>query len=181
MMFKSANEEGQSTVEFIMTFALGVSVVLFIFKSALNYSTGYLIHYATFMASRTFLTSELYLGNYSNQEAAISRGEEDAKLVFAAYDLGIFDIENLQFKINRPHLGQNSGEYIAVGGYTIFDAKMDMVGQVAGQKKLEMVSESFLGKEPVRTECASRTCFAITGNMECDNATLDITLFDDGC
>lgn len=180
-MNKKNNQNGQSTIEFIFAFAFCVSIVLVIFNSAMNYTTGYLIHYGTFMASRTFLTSELYAGVEGSQLTAIEKGVEEATAVFNTYRLDIFDVKNLVFKINKPTANTSSADYLTVGALTLFEANIDAVGQVAGQKKLELVSESFLGKEPVRTECAARTCFAITSSSDCGAGNLDITLFDDGC
>jgi hypothetical protein len=185
-MKKNNNQNGQSTVEFIFTFAFAVTIVFLIFNSALNYSTGYLIHYATFMGSRAFVSSESFTGNYGSSDQAVQAGKATAFEVFDTYELGVFNVQNLQFKVNAPNSGLTPREYLTVGAYTIFDAKIDAIGRITGQKTLEMVSESFLGKEPVRAECASRVCHAITNGQVDDcsferNPRLDITLFDDGC
>lgn len=176
---KKNNERGQSTIEFIFTFVFGVSLVLMIFNSAMNYTTGYLVHYATFMASRVYLTHDSNIGTIGNSSASLSRGEELARKTFQNYSLGIFKVPDSAFKINQAGDIQPE-EYLTVGGYTSFDVTIDALGKIAGQSKLELVSESFLGKEPTRAECATRVCYAITGGVSCDD-NLDITLFDDGC
>jgi hypothetical protein len=173
-------QAGQSTIEFIFTFAFGVSVILLIFNQAMNYATGYLVHYATFMASRTYLTADRHIGTFADTGASLNGAEERARAVFNQYNLSIFDIPATGFAINAPNAG-NTAEYITVGARTIFDQRMDMIGRVAGQKKLELVSESFLGKEPTRATCASRVCKAITNQETCNSSQMDITLFDDGC
>jgi hypothetical protein len=176
---KTNNQDGQSTVEFILAFAFGVSLILVIFNSAMNHATGYLVHYATFMASRVYLVSDTHTGNIGNSSPSLSGAIEKATEVFDGYNLGIFNIPTSNFKIN-PAGGTGAAEYLTVGGYTTFELSIDALGQVAGQKKLEMVSEAFLGKEVTRAECATRTCYGMTGSEACD-ATMDITLFDDGC
>ena len=178
---KSMNNAGQATIEFILTFAFGLSLMLMIFNSAMNYATGYLVHYATFMASRVYLTSELHSGNFqSGYEFSLSRSEESARQAFRQYNLGIFGIEESEFFVNRSSSSQSSSEYLTVGTYSRFTQKVDTLGKIAGNSELDLVSESFLGKEPTRVGCAIRVCEAMTGNQTCDD-NMDVTLFDDGC
>lgn len=170
------NEKGQSTVEFILTFAFGVSLILVIFTTSMNYATGYLVQYATFMASRVYLTAD---NSLASPMATISQAGQKAEETFAIYNLSIFDVPNSNFKINPVEEGMTPSQYLTVGGRTTFELTIDVMGKIAGEKKLEMVSESFLGKEPSRAECARRLCFAISSNENC--STFDITLFDNGC
>jgi hypothetical protein len=176
---KKNNEKGQSTVEFILTFAFGVSLILVIVNTSMNFATGYLVHYATFMASRVYLTQDNMTGTIGNSTPALTDSVQTAKNAFNVYNLSVFNVANSSFEIN-PAGNTDAATYMTVGGFTRFELKMDIMGQVAGTKKLEMTSESFLGKEITRAECASRTCFGITGSESCDD-TYDITLFDDGC
>jgi hypothetical protein len=176
---KKNNQSGQSTVEFILVFAFGVSLILVVFSTAINHATGYLVQYATFMASRAYLTQDNFTGNIDNTSPALNESVENAKAVFKSYNLSAFKIPDSSFEIN-PAGDTSSSTYLTVGGYTTFDLSIDPIGKVAGQKKLEMVSEAFLGKEPTRAECASRVCFAITGTITCGRE-MDVTLFDDGC
>lgn len=172
-------EKGQSTVEFILTFAFGVSLVLLIFNSALNYATGYLVQYATFMGSRVYLTADSHTGTIGNSGFSLEGSIEKAQEAFNTYNLSVFNVPHENFKIN-PAGETDEASYLTVGAYTTFELSIDVMGKLTGQKKLEMVSESFLGKEPTRAECATRVCRAITGQTNCDS-TMDITLYDDGC
>jgi hypothetical protein len=167
------NQNGQSTIEFILTFALGLSLIFFVISSSINYATGYLVHYATFMASRVYLTDDNHLNN--------SQGTDElAKEAFKKYNLGIFKIDPDKFKVNLVQdVNQDRNKNLTVGAYTTFELNMDLIGQIAGKKKMELVSESFLGKEPTRAECAKRVCYAISRKEDCDG--MDITLYDDGC
>ena len=176
---KKLDQKGQSTIEFIFTFAFGVSIILLIFNSAINQTTGYLVHYATFMASRTYLTADKHIGSFGGSAASLNGAEAKAKAVFDKYNLTFLGVKNLEFKINAPN-PNNPNNYLTVGALASFEQSIDIIGKIAGQEKLELVSESFLGKEPTRIECATRVCRAITGRDSCQN-TLDITLFDDGC
>jgi hypothetical protein len=174
------NQNGQSTIEFIFTFAFGLSVILLIFNAAMNYTTGYIVHYATFMASRVYLTSENFTGSIPDGGlSSVMQAEARAVQAFNRYNLQIFNIKPENFAINRV-TGGSGAEFLTTGARTLFEQRIDVLGRVAGQKKLELVSESFLGKEPSRAACAARVCFAITNQQQCGNE-LDITLYDDGC
>ncbi len=180
------NELGQSTIEFIFTFAFGLSIILMIFNAAMNYTTGYIVHYATFMASRTYLVADTFQGSNTSGDPLGSLGGtsgegaiEKAKGVFSAYNLGIFKINASNFTVNSVTMN-GASDAMTVGTRTIFEQPIDIVGKVAGQSKLQLVSESFLGKEPTRLACAIRVCYGITGTENC-SASMDITLYDDGC
>jgi hypothetical protein len=175
------NQQGQSTVEFIVTFAFGVSLVLVIFNTSINYATGYLVQYATFMASRVYLTSDSHVGGVGEVEPSLSSAAPRAEEAFTNYNLSMIKIPNENFRINKVEdVNEDNEKNLTVGAYTTFDVPMDVLGRIAGQKKLELVSESFLGKEPTRAECATRVCMAITGRDDC-SLLMDITLYDDGC
>lgn len=172
------SESGQSTIEFIFTFAFGVSIIFLVFNSALNHATGYLVHYATFMASRTYLPADSYLGTVNQTEPSLNGSEQRARETYNKYMLQIFDVPASSFKIN-PSLNDPSS-YLTTGATTIYDLKVDVIGKVTGQTKLELASESFLGKEPTRAQCANRVCFGITNSINCTKS-MDITLYDNGC
>jgi hypothetical protein len=175
------NESGQSTIEFIFTFAFGLSIILMIFNAAMNYTTGYIVHYATFMASRAYLVADTFQGSNTSGDprGSITGLEQKAMSVFSAYNLGIFKINASNFSVNAVTMN-GASEAMTVGTRTIFEQPIDIVGKVAGQNKLQLVSESFLGKEPTRLACALRVCYGITGTENCTPA-MDITLYDDGC
>lgn len=176
---RNRNERGQSTIEFIFTFVFGVSIIFLIFNSAMNHATGYLVHYGTFMASRTYLTADSYRGNFgSSPNQFDSLFEQKAKDVFEQYNLSIFGINSSFFRVNHPDgIPQ---DYLTVGTYVLFDQRIDVIGRIAGQNRLELTSESYLGKEPTRFTCALQTCRGLTAGDTCD-PTLDVTLFDNGC
>jgi hypothetical protein len=174
-------QSGQSTVEFIVTFACGVSLIFVVFNSALNFATGYLVHYATFVASRSYLTYDTHIGTIGSENPALSGAEDYVRSIYDSYRLNLFGVDNSGFKLNQVLGPVAMSEFLTVGASTSFDQPIDVVGKVAGQKKLELVSESFLGKEPTRATCATRICKAITGSISECSSTSDITLFDDGC
>ena len=128
------------------------------------------------MASRTYLTADFHTGTVANPGPSMNRTEELAQETFRRYMLQIFN-PNIRVQINPPQ--GTPSDYLTTGAVSTFDLPMDIVGQITGQTILELTSESFLGKEPTRAQCAARTCFAMTGTNNCDN--MDVTLYDDGC
>lgn len=171
------NQTGQSTIEFIFSFIFAVSLILMVFNTSLNYASGYVAHYATFMASRVFLTQDSAdksnLGGNSKVRAV-----QMAQQIFKdKYKLSVFGI-NSDLVINNDE-NPDAGRYLMIGAYVQYSRRIDFIGQITGQNRIELISESFLGREPVRGVCASRTCMAITGRESCEG--LDVTLFDDGC
>jgi hypothetical protein len=178
------NQKGQSTIEFIFSFVFAVSFILMVFNTSLNYVSGYVTHYATYMASRVFLTQSSNFSADWGPGDTFVQAERQARLTFEKYSLDVFGIQNSGFNVTEVarRNSLSAGEYLMVGVFTKFDRKIDLVGQITGQAKLELISESFLGREPTRGVCASRVCRAITYDIgECDSASMDITLFDDGC
>lgn len=176
---KTTSEQGQSTIEFIFTFVFGVSIIFLIFNSALNHASGYLVHYANFMASRHYLTADTYRGNIDSDPGQFnSIFEQEAKEAFEQYNLGVFGVGSDFFRVNHPDgISQNQ---LTVGTYVLFDQRIDVIGRVAGQSRLDLTSESYLGKEPTRLTCAKQTCKALTAEDSC-SVGMDITLFDNGC
>lgn len=178
------NQCGQSTIEFIFTFVFGVSVILVVFNAAMNQASGYLVHYATFMASRSYLTADNYRGSLENGADDVNRyqtvAEERAREVFNQYNLGVFKVESSNFFINPTDASLSANEYLTVGTFTFFSQRIDVIGRVAGQSTLSLISESYLGKEPTRFSCAVQMCRAVTTEETC-SPQMDITLFDDGC
>jgi hypothetical protein len=179
---KKLDESGQSTIEFIFTFVFGVSIIFLIFNSAMNHATGYLVHYATFMASRSYLTSDNYIGTFGGGQPELyhSVAEQRARDVFNQYNLGVFNVDSSGFRINHAFSGSAKSEYLTVGTFMIFEQRIDVIGRIAGQNKLDLTSESYLGKEPTRFTCALQTCKAVTSEDVCGDS-MDITLFDNGC
>lgn len=175
------NQSGQSTIEFIFCFVFAVSFILLVFNTSLNYVSGYVTHYATFMASRVYLTQSSTMSDWGPGNT-ISIAEQMATEAFNKYSLSTFGIKNSGFSLSSAARNSDlsAGEYLMVGVHTQFDRRMDLLGQITGQKKLELISESYLGREPSRGVCASRVCMAISGKPQCTDK-LDVTLFDDGC
>jgi hypothetical protein len=171
-------QKGQSTIEFIFSFMFGLGMVFLFVNVAISYSIGFLVHYATFMASRVYMVHDDN-GNGISPQATIASAETTARSVYARYKLSKFGIQDSQLSFNSPFV--NTGPaHLYVGAYTEFERPLSIFKFVAGDAKAKLVSESFLGKEVTRGECIQRTCYAITGAEFCEES-FDFTVVDDGC
>lgn len=178
-MASRLNNEGQSTIEFIMTFSATIGFIFLFLKMALNYTDGYMVHHATFMASRAYLT-------FDNERMDVNAGDQEAfvhsQKVFEKYlPTFIFpDLSKNNLKANHP----DAVDYSAlIGVYANFERKFSL-GFIKINEPINYISESFLGREPSREEAIVQVCKAIdsvfgisSSNGECP---LLVTLDDNG-
>ncbi len=168
------NERGQSTMEFLLAFTFVFTLIFLIFQVGVNFTNGYLVHYATFVASRTYLV----IDNNSNN---IASGDEDAKgraiSVFNQFPVDKFVPGfRSELKINHPMQIPNN---LFVGAWVEYPEKFGISDMIGGIKDVSLRSESFLGREPSRVTCLTRICEAMKEiGGTCGDHT---TFFDDGC
>lgn len=175
------NESGQVAVEFILTFVFGLGFAFLFINQALNTTTGFIVHYATYMGSRVYLTSDIGSNTVEN---GLNGAKTEARQYFDSNfkkPLITLGLDRPTLQINHP---QQDAPYLFSGAYTIFEQDFSKFGGFAPGVKLNMLSESFLGKEPMQIICLQRICHAMLGNENaCIGAAgnLDITLYDNGC
>ncbi len=170
---KSNRQKGQSTIEFIMTFSMVFAFTFLFLKIAMNYTDGYMVHYATFMASRSYLTVDPKQQKYENVDNSDDDAAKYAKETFKKYlPDGLIKDFNGQVNVIDPATAKFTP---FIGLFTKYSTQFSL-GVVGGTDELEMRSESFLGREPTRYEVYFQICNAIktvTG-ATCDKqATLD--------
>jgi hypothetical protein len=178
------NQKGQSTIEFILTFTMVVSFILLFLKMTLNYTSGYMLHHAVYMASRSFLVHDSQVGQ---SESEISAQDDSAvgyaAGVFAKYlPTGLISgFDNHQIKFNLPS-NPTLGSKAFVGAYAEFQQPFSS-GLVGGKDIVTFRSESFLGREPTRAESYNQTCEAmkkaVGGEMD-NKCSIHTTLDDNG-
>lgn len=174
------NDSGQVTIEFVFSFAFASIFILFFIYYMINIGVGYLAHYATFQASRTFLTYDRGGNSLTGNESFAIRA---AKEEFERYSLKSFGIkyegDGIQF--NTPYEGRVVYDF--VGAYLLF--KPPFVFGESESKKDHYLTESFLGKEPSKADCACQILQAM-GVKGCNGGSVpaqtdDITIYDNGC
>ena len=168
------NSKGQSTIEFIMTFTAAVGFIFLFLKMALNYTDGFMVHHATFMAARSYLVND---DDRKVLNEGDSRAFSKAKEVFTRYmPVGfVKDVDSSLLKENNP---SSMKHHAFVGVHVEFFEKFS-IGFVGGKKSIQMVSEAFLGREPTRSETRQQVCSAIKslGLSKCE---VFVTLEDNG-
>ncbi|MCO4795511.1 MAG: hypothetical protein KC493_17460 [Bacteriovoracaceae bacterium] len=169
------NEEGQSTVEFIISFMMVIGFVFLYVKMALNFTNGYVVHYANFMASRALLVQE---ANSNQVDGSDTKSRQVAEEVWNGFNvedvLGGIEITK---DFNMPGAVDNN---LFVGTIVEYEDRFSIFGNVGTTDKLKFKSESFLGKEPTIAECVERICeaFRALGAGGCNHNT---TVMDNGC
>ena len=183
-MIDLRDRRGQSTIEFLVTFPLIFAFVIYFFKSSLNFTRGYLAHYATFMASRTFLVYDNHRGD---DTIAMIQAREAFKSTHIGHIGNQFtpDPNKLQFN-SYPDVGSGGTgniDPLFKGAYFDYMETFSYSDLFGGTDPLHLRSESFLGREPTRLGCLERICEAmkvLTGQGDCTN-NYPITLSDNGC
>lgn len=157
MVDKIKNNKGQSTIEFIMTFSAAIGFIFLFLKMAMNYTDGYMVHHATYMASRAYLVSD---NNRNSTNEDDNQALTKAKNVFDRYlPQGLVSgVNSSMLKENNP----DSTKFTAfIGLYVEYSQKFS-IGFIGGKAPINFYSESFLGREPTRRETRDQICLAIT-------------------
>ena len=172
---KLYRREGQSTIEFLVTFPMVILFLFFFMKLSFNFTMGYLAHYATFMSSRTFLV-------YDDDSTFDTNAENAARGVFKSI---LLDRVSKKFSGNPtfnsiPDVsGAGNASPVFKGAVFEYQETFSISNLLGGTDKISLVSESFLGREPTRVGCLQRICRSLeqlTGN--CVDL---VTLSDNGC
>ena len=170
------NEKGQSTIEFIMTFTAAVGFIFLFLKMSLNFTDGYMVHHATYMAARAYLVDDQDRDAIEDGDA---RAFEKARSVFTKYLPPDFvtGVTSADLKENNPD-PVNTKFQAFIGVWITFTQKFAL-GFIGGTESMTMTSEAFLGREPTRAEAKRQSCNAIKdlGLNKCD---VHVTLDDNG-
>ncbi len=168
------NEKGQSTIEFLLTFIFVFSLIFMIFKIGVTFSNGYLVHYATFMASRTYLVID---NNSNSPSGGDQNARNRASAVFEKFPMkSTIPGWTSLIKINHPGSVPNN---LFVGAWSEYTENFGISDIVGGIKPIVLRSESFLGREPTRANCLQRICRAM--EEVGGDCSVHTTFFDNGC
>lgn len=174
LMANRTREKGQSTIEFILSFSTSVGFIFLFFKMATNFADGYMVHHATFLASRSYLVNDQ---DRDSVEEGDDRAFLKARSVFQSYLP-----EGLVQGVNSGALKESSpgdAKFQAfIGVWAQYSQKFSL-GFIGGKESVLFTSESFLGREPTRVESRIQVCEAIKflGLSRCD---VHVTLDDNG-
>ncbi len=175
-MADNKNNKGQSTIEFIMTFTAAVGFIFLFLKMAMNYTDGYMVHHATYMAARSYLVSD---NNRDSIEEDDAQALNKAKDVFERYlpEGLVPNVSKDMLKENNPNPAITKFQAF-VGLYVEYSQKFSY-GFVGGKEPVRFVSEAFLGREPTRRETRDQVCKAIM-ELGIGSCNVHVTLEDNG-
>jgi hypothetical protein len=157
-----------------MTFTFSFGFILLFYKIAIDATSGFYIHYANFMASRSYLTYEDNSNNPSNSDNGAKKLAED---VFKSYKPEVMiKTFNGSFSVNDPIA---TGNKLYVGTMVQYTVPFSFTELIGGKTPVNYFSESFLGREPTRSECIERVCKSIKDlKGQCQT---HVTFYDNGC
>ena len=186
------NKRGQSTVEFVLTLVLITTIMFFFIKISLFFAYANYVQYATYMSSRAYLSSGLNKQDQRQRARTViqpmvtsgqgrtgeprwpgiavpvGQGAQGLKGV------GIGAGEQLQEEFSDPSLNWQVGvRYDFKGDFFLDPFKSE------GQQETttNLTSESWLGREPTRSECR-QFLENLQGRGRIEGKKL---LFDNGC
>jgi hypothetical protein len=170
------NDSGQSTIEFILSFAIAFGFLTAFYKIAMLYTNGYLSHYVTFQVSRAYMVGEDLRNNPEGSDAGSMLG---ARKVYNYYNLeGIIPGFTGTLTFNDPETNSGNQTNLYVGARLSYEDSLLIPG-TAKRIPVSMISESFLGFEPTRAECYYRICDSLAElGASCSVHT---TVTDNGC
>lgn len=175
--------QGQSSIEFIIVFGVSLSFFTLFLSLGINITLGYLVHHAVFEASRVYLVADGATGDSSqDQRYAEDRVLNNLKAYKntgwpKVFQHSIFQMkaeDGFEFQFNRPG-NVPTPEYIGV--YFRYKRRLVDYGLILQNQVVDYISESFLGKEPVRSDCYEQICETMRG--ACEDG--EVTVFDNGC
>ena len=159
-------EKGQSTIEFALTMALLMGFVLFFVHLAFLFAYGNLVHYATFMSARAYLSAgEEPDGQVKRAQTVIirllKRSESNPgveKYQFVAKGVEGEEIPGMYYSPKSPYAPKDPDFSWLQGIRYKFRASLPMVplsNGNGGANSLTLTSESWLGREKTRVEVNS--------------------------
>jgi hypothetical protein len=159
-----------------MTFTASVGFIFLFLKLAMNYTNGFMVHHATYMAARSYLVIDEERDEDGPGDAAAFA---KAKEVFTRYlPPGLVSgVEAGNLKSNT--MGSETN-FMAFVGLWVEYTQAFSLGFVGGKAPVIFRSEAFLGREPTRSESAFQVCEALRGALPGKNCSVHVTLDDNG-
>jgi hypothetical protein len=171
------NSAGQSSIEFLFSFSITFIFIMLFVSLAMNLTSGYMVHLATYNASRVYLVYD------RNTNAAFStvdqEAEKEAEKQFYnpignfLKEMGAKIGAVGELKFNSP---DSASRYEFVGAYFKFKKDFSYVPFMSGGDvpKLDLESQSYIGREPTRLTCLKSLQKIMSGKKHS-------TMYDNGC
>lgn len=174
-MKKVINNSGQSLIEFLMTLTFVIGIFFIFVNIAFNAVDGYLVHYATFMASRTYMVAD---SNSNDIGSLVTVAESKARQTFSSLYITAFGFDESALTFNSYN---SNNPILFVGCYFDFQQRFSILKFIGGDDLMSMRSESFLGKEPGKQECLTQICKKMNPAADGGRCGMFTTYFDNGC
>ncbi|PIP92964.1 MAG: hypothetical protein COW00_06610 [Bdellovibrio sp. CG12_big_fil_rev_8_21_14_0_65_39_13] len=172
----SESENGQSTIEFLISFVFVLGFLFLFLRLSIVYTNGYLMHYATFSASRAYMVAD---NGDKNAEGSDGLAFTKAKAVFDKI-VNTTQIFGQTIQLKENSMDSENMNSLLVGVFADLNEYFMVPGVTNSRKDLNLKSESFLGREPTRGECIQSVCEVIKGITSVSCSAM-VTLDDNGC
>ena len=174
-----SQDVGQSTIEFIFSFSFVILILMLCVRVSISMVNGFLVQFAVFQASRAYLVEDT---NSNTESTWDSAARDAANRVFKSYMNG--KVSPIELKFNDAGAGGDIKPAF-IGPYYEYKQEQfttsDLMGGGGPDKKLNLISESFLGKEPTKFDCLESTFARIKDILGSAPIKELITTTDDGC
>lgn len=180
---KRESEQGQATIEFLMTFIFTFGIFVLFISLALNMTAGYFVHYATFMSGRAFMA---HSGGGNDANATDNAAVTWSREVFRRYGINLLNLDPSKLSFTLPSSGASQE---LIGVRYEFDRPISMMKVIGKDMNAHYMSEAYLGREPSRIDCLMNIhqIFEIISRGEMNispppgGINTFVTYFDDGC
>lgn len=181
------SERGQSTLEFTLTLLMVMAFFFFFFQLAITFAFGNYVHYAVFMAARTYVAAGVSEKDQRDRaESVISemlggtngdryrRFGEGVQIDGSNATLTGFEVGQIgPYRANRLDGWMQGARYhFRSKIFPIALALGPPTANSAAENSLTLKAESFLGREPSFVECDAQMKNATSGKGR---------LYDNGC
>jgi hypothetical protein len=190
---ESADERGQSTLEFALAMIFVIAFLLFFFQLSMIFAWGSYVHYATFMAARAYLSAgssqddqrsrarEVIVRMLKKSESLPNQDRLPAIAVGTQGQQGV-DITGMDIDPTPFDSASETKSWLQGVRYT-FKSKLFLMpfgkpsaASSGSANRITLKAESFLGREPSDQECASGMKSQWSGQQQ-DNGSY----YDNGC
>ena len=174
---ENKNEKGQSTIEFLFSFAIALGFVFSFLKISIAYTNGYLVHYVTFLTSRAYMVGER---DSKQPNGSDNQAKTDAEAVFNSFNIGGIIPGFESSPVFEDPVSNSGTNNLYVGVRTEYEESISIPGTNA-KIRFPFISESYLGLEPTRAECRQRICDAMSTVGSGGGCKMQSTVSDNGC
>jgi len=174
------DQEGQATVEFLLTSILIFGITFFFFQLSFIFAYGSFVHYATFMSARAYLSAGYDIDDQEERarsvivttlkKGVISPEVERWPAIARGVDMGD-DPEGVKIGEHEKFVRDDKDFSWLEGVRYTFKARLFIIpmGLAPDANVIELTSETWLSRHPTEDDCRVYLEKEVGGRAEIDN------------